>query len=38
LTSIRPEKRENFVAAAIVDILLNASDEKSNKINLIIPA
>ena len=37
IAQIPLEKRENMIAAAITDILLNASDENKNKIKLIIP-
>eukprot|EP00347_Sterkiella_histriomuscorum_P020281 403338405 len=38
LQNLRPERRDNYIAAAIVDILINASDDKQNTINLVIPA
>jgi hypothetical protein len=31
------DKRENYIAGAITDILLNAADEQQNKIVLVIP-
>lgn len=37
ISKISKEKRENYIAAAIADILYNASDEEQNKIVLVIP-
>lgn len=37
LNQVNKDKRDNFVAAAIADILLNAADESTNKVVLVIP-